>query len=268
MLRDFLLGVGCLLDGYRCMWRRGLRGIALAPLAVNVLLFTAGALWLVNRVPAWESLVQTRLPGWMDWLAWLLWPLVLAVVLIVVYLGFTAMTALIASPLLGSLAARAGRLLAGVTLSPQAGGWREIALAPLQEIRKLLYFGTRAAALLVLGFVPVINLGVPALWILFGAWSLALEYADFPLGNEGLDLRAQRALLRRRPMPALGFGMAVLVATVVPVVNLMVVPAATVGAALLCYGVLGAKELSGESLSRRGSYSKFRRGMGNRDTGR
>jgi CysZ protein len=62
---------------------------------------------------------------------------------------------------------------------------------------------------------------------------LALEYADYPLGNRGLNLRAQRRLLRRRWPLALGFGGMTLLFTLIPGLNLLVMPAAVIGATLM-----------------------------------
>jgi CysZ protein len=65
-------------------------------------------------------------------------------------------------------------------------------------LSKLLYFIGWAIPLLALSFVPVINVAAPVLWALFQrSWMLALEYADYPLGQRGLTFREQRRLLRR-----------------------------------------------------------------------
>jgi CysZ protein len=81
-----------------------------------------------------------------------------------------------------------------------------------------------------------VNLVAAPAWLLLGAWLLALEYLDYPLGNRGLDFRAVRQAAAAMPLRALGFGGSVLVLGAVPVVNLLLMPAAVIGACLLVQG--------------------------------
>ncbi|MCP5459961.1 MAG: EI24 domain-containing protein, partial [Gammaproteobacteria bacterium] len=71
------------------------------------------------------------------------------------------------------------------------------------------------------------------LWLAFSIWMLALQYADYPMSNHGLRFREQRRLLSQRRMLALGFGSAVLLMTLVPILNFLVMPAAVIGATLM-----------------------------------
>ena len=100
-------------------------------------------------------------------------------------------------------------------------------------INKLLYFIGWALPLVPLSLIPAVNMAAPPLWILFGAWMLALEYADYPLSNRGLSFRDQRRLLRRHWPLALGFGSVVLLLTLIPLVNFLAMPAAVIGATLM-----------------------------------
>ena len=81
--------------------------------------------------------------------------------------------------------------------------------------------------------MPGINVIAPVLWVLFSAWMLALEYADYPLGQRGLTFREQRRLLRRHWPLTLGFGGMTLLLTLIPVLNFLVMPAAVIGATLM-----------------------------------
>ena len=44
--------------------------------------------------------------------------------------------------------------------------------------------------------LPAVNVVAPVVWAVSTAWMLALEYADYPLGNRGMNLQTQRQLLR------------------------------------------------------------------------
>jgi CysZ protein len=87
--------------------------------------------------------------------------------------------------------------------------------------------------LLLLSWIPGLNLLAPALWLLFTSWTLALDYHDYPMGNHQLDFKQQRNRLRQHRGLALGFGGATMLATMIPIVNFLVIPAAVAGATVL-----------------------------------
>jgi CysZ protein len=75
--------------------------------------------------------------------------------------------------------------------------------------------------------IPVVG---TAVWFLYGAWALVCNYSDFPMGNDGLRFAEQRKLLARHKSLSFGFGITVLLLTLVPLVNFIVMPAAVAGA--------------------------------------
>lgn len=231
-----LSGFGYLLAGFRLLRRPALWPYIFLPLAVNVLVF--GLLfWLAaGEFGALIDLLLPTLPEWLAWLTWLLWLLFVLLAAIVVFFTFTLLANLIAAPFNGLLAEAVERLLTGQEPPPGGSLWqalRETPLAIASELRKLLYFILWAIPLGLLFLVPLANLAAPLLWALFSAWMLALEYLDYPLGNHNLGFPVQRRRLRQRPLLGLGFGGSVLFATMIPVLNLIVMPAAVAGATRL-----------------------------------
>lgn len=87
--------------------------------------------------------------------------------------------------------------------------------------------------MLILSVIPGLNVAAAPLWILFSAWMLAVEYADYPMANHGLRFARQRELLSQRRFLSLGFGAAVMLALVVPILNFVVIPAAVAGASVM-----------------------------------
>ena len=247
-LADFARGAGYVPRGFRRLLEPGLRSYVWLPLLINVVVFTA-LFW--GGTEAFGSLLDWLLPapsevsgeGW--WAAtkaflleaarWLLWPLFLLAAAVVMFYTFTAVANLLASPFNGMLAARVeeragGRLPPGAA----AGGMVvEVAGALRDELRKMLHFALLALPLVVLSLVPVLNVAAPLLWLLYGAWVLALEYMDYPLGNHGVTFPEQRRQLRRRRLLFLGFGAGVLAMTLVPGLNLLAMPTAVIAAAML-----------------------------------
>jgi CysZ protein len=139
----------------------------------------------------------------------------------------------LASPFNGLLAEKVEHLHTGTVSDTGISIWREIAVAPAQEIRKMLYFLVWAIPFLILFLIPGINIAAPFLWAAFSAWMLSLQYVDYPLGNRGLRFVEQRAMMRNNRQLSLGFGAVVLVLTMIPVVNFVAMPAAVIGATYL-----------------------------------
>ncbi len=93
-----------------------------------------------------------------------------------------------------------------------------------------LYFLVAAPGIFLLGLVPLAG---PVLATLWGAHALALRLTAEPLGHRGLGFRARRAWHKDWRAESLGFGLAGLITLVVPVANLLLGPALTIGGTLL-----------------------------------
>jgi CysZ protein len=236
MSNSFTRGAGYVLTGLRWLPRAGLRGFVALPLLINTLLF-GGGIWLgAGQLRRLDQAVQGWLPEWLAWLHWLLWLLFVLTVLVVVFYTFSLVANLLAAPLNSLLAERVEKMVnpdGGVPPPPAESSWGGLLFGPLAELRKLLYFVAWAIPLVVLSFLPGVNVAAPVLWAVSTSWMLALEYADYPLGNRGLNLQAQRRLLRQRWPLALGFGGMTLLLTLIPGLNLLVMPAAVIGATVM-----------------------------------
>lgn len=236
MIGDAVRGFGCFTAGLRMLPRPGLRRYVLGPLLLNIVLF-AGLIWFgVGQFSDLVNWLLSPLPGWLDWLRYLLWPLFALTVLIAVFFTFSLVANLIGAPFNGLLAEAVESQLTGKPLD-ETGGWKkmlaEVVPAILGEVRKLGYFVLWAIPLAVLFLIPGLNLAAPFLWAGFGAWMLALEYGDFPMGNHDIRFVAQRQIFRNRRGLALGFGGAAMLATMIPFLNFLVMPAAVAGATQL-----------------------------------
>ncbi|MGC8073589.1 sulfate transporter CysZ, partial [Salmonella enterica] len=93
-----------------------------------------------------------------------------------------------------------------------------------REMRKLAYFLPRALVLLVLSFVPGVNLIATPLWILFGIWMMAVQYIDYPADNHKLGWNEMLAWLRSKRWACMGFGGMTYLALLIPLVNLVMMP--------------------------------------------
>lgn len=211
-----------------------IRHFVLVPLLINIVLF-AGAIWLlVNQFETWVAYWLSFLPDWLSFISWILWPLFAVLVLLVVYYGFTLVANLIAAPFNGFLSEKVEHILRGEKVVDE--GWQGIlALIPRtvgRELAKLAYFLPRFLFLLVLSFVPVINIVAPVLWFLFGAWMMAIQYCDYPMDNNRVSFAQMKALLKAQRLTSVGFGGLVQLGMMVPLLNLVLMPAAVVGATI------------------------------------
>lgn len=228
-------GAWHVVGGFAFLLRRpALWPLALAPVLVTALLLFLGLILGLFGIRAVESTFASllaRLPEWADLIVTLaLWAGTLVAGLL---LGL-AVALLLTAPLCERLSRRVERLAGGATLEADKG-WRwEV----LQSLRGALYFLAAAPGILLLNLVPVLGPLAGALW---GAHALAHQLTDAPLTRRGLDFRARRAWHRAWRAESLGFGLAALVALVVPAANLLLGPALAVGGTLLVIE-LGARD--------------------------
>ncbi len=231
-----LRGARYFLAGLRLILRPGVKRFVFVPLFVNVVLFSALIYFGTNE---FSALMDHLLPEWLDWLRWLLWPIFVLAVALTMFYVFTIIGNLIAAPFNGFLAEAVERDLTGRAL-PTQSGWsyvaKEVRRSIASEFRKILYFVPRALPILALFLVPGLNIVAPFLWVAFGAWMLAIQYADYPMANHGLGFSEQRKCLGERRLLALGFGGAAMLALVIPIVNFIVIPASVAGATAMWVG--------------------------------
>jgi CysZ protein len=220
------------LRGARLIFAPGIRPYVVVPLLVNVVLFSAIIYFGTGQ---FQELLDWLLPDWLDWLRFLLLPLFFLIALIIVFFTFSLLGNLIAAPFNGLLAEAVECHITGVPIP--GGGFKKMLLelgrTMFSELRKLGYIAMWGIPALALFVIPVLNLAAPFIWMLFGAWMLAISFVDYPMGNHGLSFPEQRRQLGQRRYLALGFGAAVMVAIAIPLVNFLVIPAAVAGATIL-----------------------------------
>lgn len=225
-VRGFLLPF----SGLRLIARPGLRRFVLVPLLLNIAVFS-GLAYLAGTY--FDHFMDRWLPeqAWLEFLRWLLWILFAAAYAVAVFYSFTLIANLIASPFNAVLAARVEERLTGkLPAEAETSLLRSIGPAVGGEIGKILYFLSRALPLLVLLFVPGLNVIASMAWLAFGFWFLAIEYADYPMGNHELRPRQQRARLGQARLASLAFGAGVTVLMLIPFVQLAAMPAAVAAA--------------------------------------
>jgi CysZ protein len=241
-----LSGPQYLREGLRLVLSPGLRLFLLLPLTINVLLFAGLVGFALTQFNVWVETLMPSLPSWLSFLEYLLWPLFVVLVLVMIFFSFTLLANIIAAPFNGFLAEKVEVVVRGQDDFPPFRWGELVAMLPRtvgRELRKLRYFLPRALGLLVLSFIPVLNLVATPLWILFGIWMMAVQYIDYPADNNKLGFDEMLAWLREKRWQSLGFGGIVYLALLVPLLNLLIMPAAVAGATLFWVREGGKREV-------------------------
>ncbi|WP_250464521.1 sulfate transporter CysZ [Microbulbifer litoralis] len=250
-------GVDALLRGARLLTRRELRPFIIVPLLINLVLFVALTAVMLSQIDGlaeylgsllshepvntenmswWRAMMATG-AAWaanvFQWLAWLIAILVVLFFLFVYGYLFGIITNIIAAPFNGFLAEKVEELLTGKAPPAEPIGrmvWRTLG----RELRKLRYFIGWGLVVLVISLFTSWTVFIPAvLTALWGAWCMAIQYVDYPLDNHQRPFDELKSVLLRRKLSTLGFGGAVMLAKMVPVLNIFVMPAAVAGGTAL-----------------------------------
>lgn len=229
-------GAWYLLRGLRLLLKPGVRAFVILPLLLNMAIFTGAIVAGMSYFDALLEQLQPALPDWLSWLRWLFWLLFLLATLLIAFFTFSLVANIVSAPFNGLLAEAVEAYLSG--RRPQnAGGWRkafkEFLPGVVAEIRKSGYLFLRYLLCLALFLIPGVQIAAPFILMLYSAWALAMEYMDYPMSNHGLHFPENRRQLAQRRLQSLGFGGAVMAATLVPVANFLVMPAAVAGATAL-----------------------------------
>ncbi len=233
-LKDLIKGGHYLVEGLSLINQPSIRPHALIPLAINVLIFfavtVAGILWLPDWINGKISVLSENLA----WLSWILWPILLTVVIIGAAFISLLLAGLIAIPFSPYLSAAVINHIEGKAVANDSNTlslWATLA----HEWTKLIYFVRLAIPLLVLSLIPLVQLLASPLWLLYAAWSLALEFSDYAFEHKGYNSKQSRQIFQQRKGLAFGFGGMTLVLSMLPLVNLLMIPAAVAGAtAMVC----------------------------------
>lgn len=110
----------------------------------------------------------------------------------------------------------------------------ELACTALQELKRVALFIGISSGLLVMSLTGVLTIVTAPLQILVSAEFFALDYLSFPLERRGMLLLERKiGFTRDHALRCLGFGTAMTVIGIVPLVNFFFIPLGVVGGTLL-----------------------------------
>src|SRR5215211_3752775 len=141
----------------------------------------------------------------------------------VLVVSFTVIAQIIGQPFYERISDRVEHQLGAPPAGADAPWWRSFPRASLES-----------ALLLVLGLFPVLGQTVvPVAQALVAGFFLAVELSAIPLERRGLHLAGRLRFVWRHRAQTLGFGVTAFLLFLVPLLNVLAMPGAVVGATLL-----------------------------------
>ncbi|MFE9340333.1 EI24 domain-containing protein [Streptomyces sp. NPDC007063] len=247
-MRDLGAGLRYLGRGQRWVLTHGRWfGFGLLPALITLVLYAAAltalafsaddlAAWSTPFADDWDATGRALTRGVFAVMLW-------CAVLMLAVVTFAAVTLLIGDPFYEKLSERveesAGGLPEQVVDQPL---WRELWTSLCDSAYVLFRTLLFTVPLFFLGFVPVIGQTVvPALGFCVAGFFLTLELASVGLQRRGVPVRERLAMLRRRKSLALGFGVPLALAFLVPLLAVPLMPGAVAGATLLVRDLTGTR---------------------------
>lgn len=225
-----LFAVSCLMQATKLASETQLRAFLIVPLIINTVLYSLAFVIGYHSVSA---LIHEFVPDWLSWLNWLLWPIFFVSFLIVGFFTFTLLSNLIAAPFYSRLSAKTLQVLNGDnpnTASEQA--WQKVIAA---ELKRSAYLLVRILPLILLFFIPVLNLIAPLAWAIFAAWGLAMEFLAYPLEEHGLLFSEQKQFLQKHRLSAFCLGAIIAVGMTLPLINFFICQIAVIAASIFVH---------------------------------
>lgn len=226
-------GIGIFFEGIRAARRPGLGRYIWLPALLSLIVIATGLTLTFGYIGELSAWLTRQLPGWLEFLSMILAPLLYLLGILIGAWLFALLAVLLASPFLGDLSVAVERAEFGNGPEQVPGLWAGAVSALGREVRKLGYFLPRLLAVFVLTLIPLVNVAAPLLWFVFGAWTLAIQFSDYPNENRGRPFRDTVALLQGNRGAALGYGACATLALAIPIVNFLLIPGAVAGGTIL-----------------------------------
>jgi CysZ protein len=229
---NFIKGMTYFGQGLSRLLTPGLKRFIIMPVAFNFLLFMGLFYLSYYYAFPYASHYMDKLPSWLSFLSGVLIVLFIIAFILLFLAMFTVMFNVIASPFNGLLAEKAQKLLYGKSIPPVPFAVMAIR-AFERQARFLRYFLPRFLGMGILFFIPFLQPVFPFIWFIFTAWMLSMQFQDLPLDNNLVSFSDMQASVKANRMRSLGFGSAINLASFIPFLNIVIMPAAVIGSTML-----------------------------------
>lgn len=227
-MNNFMQGATYLLTSIPLLFTKGLKRFVLLPILFNFALFVGLFLMGYHYLFPYTSFYLDQLPSWLNFLHSMFFVIFILGFFLIFLSMFMVVFNVIVAPFNGLLAEKAQTLFFH-TATPSASftiiAWRSIK----RQGQFLIYFIPRFLAMCLLFFVPFIQLIYPLLWFAFTAWILSMQYQDLVMDNNVISFQSMREKINSKKALLLGFGALINVLSLIPILNIIIMPAAVIG---------------------------------------
>lgn len=231
-------------EGLSLSFSKECRYFTIIPILINILLLGLGGYFLFNFLDSYINSIINTIP---EFLAFIKYILVFFAVISILLGGcyiFSTLATIIASPFYGILAERVEIIL--TKQKPNDDGFIDVIKDTprilKRELQKQLYFIPRVLLLLIVFFIPILNIIFPILWFMLTSWMATIQYTDYAYDNNKTPFSIMKEDLSSHKIPSFIFGVIVCLFITIPIVNILV-PACAVCAGTKYYVQL--KKLKG-----------------------
>ena len=230
------LGFSYFFQGWSLITQPGIRKFVIIPLIINVLLFSILTMTAYHYYHILTDWITALLPSWLGWLVTLVWIVFYISLALFFTYAFTLIANVLSAPFNAFLAERVETHLAGGRQTEDIPWYKighEIVRTLYREVQKLLYYLPRALFLLICFLIPGINIFAAILWFMFNGWMLAIQYLDYSFDNHKVPFLKMRLVFSQNRRLCWTFGATALLFSMIPLVNLLVMPVSIAGATAL-----------------------------------
>lgn len=222
-----------LIQGYHLIFQAGVKKFVILPLIANIVVMSLLIAWFFSKLSVFVDMAMQYIPDWLQWLSYLLSALLLITLSILFCYFFSAITNIIAAPFNGLLAEHVEAHLTGEPASDSSviDIIKDIPRIMKRELQKIIYYLAWAIPLFILYWIPVIGQTVvPVAWFIFTAWMINIQYADYAFDNHKVGFEEMKLTLRKDAAGNCLFGAIISLFTMIPILNLVIMPIAVCGA--------------------------------------
>lgn len=226
-------GAGYFMKGFDLIKLKGIKRFVFIPLVINLILFSSAFYLMIEQLDVYMLELQSWLPESLSWLTSTIWFISLLFLLVMFSFVFSSVANWLAAPFNGLLAEKIEALLTNQT--PESGSSlaiiKDIPRTLSREWCKFRYYLPRAIGFFILYWIlPIIG---QVLWFLFLAWMMAIQYKDYPFDNHKINFNEMKYALKQQKGLSYSFGITTAVFSMIPIINLVVMPVAICGATAL-----------------------------------
>ncbi|MFP6805657.1 MAG: sulfate transporter CysZ [Pseudomonadales bacterium] len=222
-------GIDCFLEGFSLVRKPGLRQYVIMPAIINAVVLILMISGSYMQFDGWVAAATDWLPEWLSFLSGLVWLLAVFAVIFALFFIFTIVANIVASPFNALLSVKVEEHLLGTAIASSVSLWMILPRALWREFSKVMYLLPRLLGLVILSIIPVLNAIAPFLWLLFGAWMMAVQYSDYGADNNELSFSELRERLGKCRLQSILFGLPAYLLMAIPLVNLVILPVAVAG---------------------------------------